>query len=135
MVIFWLASSPVSFRFSRQTWHQLLRRKDISIPASGERKPMVVLTSPIIFVFWLHRSVSPTAVPLLLCFYILVRPSFVFHSPEFPTVFSPLFFFLLSRSPLSRSFFSLFKAFSLCCCRDGVMAGVHHGSRETCPLD
>jgi hypothetical protein len=27
------------------------------------------------------------------------------------------------------------QAFSLCCCRDGVKAGVHHGSRETCPLD
>jgi hypothetical protein len=25
------------------------------------------------------------------------------------------------------------KAFSLCCCRDGVTAGVRHGSRETCP--
>jgi hypothetical protein len=27
------------------------------------------------------------------------------------------------------------KAFSLWCCRDGVKAGVHHSSRETCPLD
>jgi hypothetical protein len=27
------------------------------------------------------------------------------------------------------------KAFSLWCCRDGVTVGVHHGSREACPLD
>jgi len=168
---------------------------------------MVVLTSPAVFAFWLRRSVSPTVVPLLFGFYILMQPSFVF--PEFPTVFSPLFFFLLSHFPclvlfsllslyfafcvflnlfpslcfpyalsisplgfslfffffslsLSRLFFCFFllcfltflcrsppsqcstssgfysqrmKAFSLCCCRDGVTVGVHHGSRETCPLD
>jgi hypothetical protein len=94
---FGLLSSPVSFFFSRQNWHQLLRRKDMNIPASGERKPMVVLTSPAVFAFWLRRSISPTAVPLLFGFYILMRPSFVF--PEFLTVFSPLFFFLLSRFP------------------------------------
>jgi len=80
----------------------------MSIPGSGERKPMVMLTSPSIFVFWLCRSVSSTAISLLFCFYILVRPSFVFHSPEFSTVFSPLFFFLLSRSHLSRSFSLVF---------------------------
>jgi len=94
---FGLLSSPVSFCFSRQNWRQLLRRKDMNIPASGERKPMVVLTSPAVFAFWLRRSICPTAVPLLFGFYILMRPSFVF--PEFLTVFSPLFFFLLSRFP------------------------------------
>jgi len=45
---------------------------------------MVVLTSPAVFVFWLRRSVSPTAVPLLFCFYILVRPSLCFSLLHFP---------------------------------------------------
>jgi len=94
---FGLLSSPVFFCFSRKTWRQLLRRKDMSIPASGERKSMVVLTSPAVFAFWLRRSVSSTIVPLLFDFYILMWPSFVF--PEFSIVFSPLFFFLLSRFP------------------------------------
>jgi len=132
---------------------QLLRRKEMSIPASGERKPMVVLTSPAVFVFWLHRSVSPTVVPLLFCFYIIVRPSFVFYSPKFPTVFSPfsfllfltlflslyfcclLAFFLLQCSTSSGFYSQRMQVFYLCCCKDGVTVDVHHGSRETCPLD
>jgi len=51
-----------------------------------------------------------------------------------------LFFSSLVPPPLQCSTSSGFysqrmQAFSLFCCRDGVKAGVHHGSRETCPLD
>jgi len=71
---------------------------------------MVVLTSPAVFVFWLRRSVSPTAVPLLFCFYILVRPSLCFTLLNFPlcsllcssfsSLVLPCFFLFFSLSRL-----------------------------------
>jgi len=115
----------------------------MSIPASGERKLMVVLTSPAVFVFWLRHSVSPTIVPLLFYFYIIVWPSFVFHSPKFPTVFSPFSLLLFLTLFLSLYFCPpplLGSVLHLAFIVRGrrrflVTAGVHHGGEEHRPRD
>ena len=60
--------------FSRPTCIYFLRRKEMSIPASGERKSMMVLTSSDIFAVWflllpfLRSSVSISSCSLPLCF-------------------------------------------------------------------
>ena len=103
---FGLLSSPVSFCFSRQTWNQLLRRKDMNIPGSretgGDADLLCCLCS------LLHRSVS---LPLLFCSGLLVRPCFNF----FLTLFSciSLCASLPSDLPLSIFLFRPFSSFSL----------------------
>jgi len=49
--------------------------------------------------------------------------------------FSSLPLFPLQCSTSSGFYSQRMKAFSLWCFRDWVTASVHHGSRETCPLD
>ena len=108
-----LVTSPVSFCFSRQTWHQLLRRKDMSIPGSGERKPVVMMTSSAV------RVLCFTIRFLFLCSSVLVS-LFGIASYFFLTLFSYISLyaiFCLSSSlpstlPLSVFLFCLLLPFS-----------------------
>jgi len=82
-----------------RTWAYLLLEKETD---GGVNLPccLCVLASP--FSFSYCRSFT--------LLFLYPRSAFlVFQSPAFPTVFSPLFFFLLSRSPL---FFSLSRLLS-----------------------
>lgn len=122
-------SSAVSFCFSRQTCINFffLRGKEISIPGSGERKPVVVLTSPAVcelcfaarfllaLLFLSPRAVFlcvsisciPTVLPplLLLCSFSSV-PYVLPLSVFFPLLHCPLSVFLM-LSPSSPSVFLL----------------------------
>jgi hypothetical protein len=115
----------------------------------------LMLPSPSNFVAFLSRRchlsvfLLPVAFPLFPLFFFAVSFSLLFCFPlllfSFSLSVSSFFLFFplcfltfLCRSPLlcstSSGFYSQrMKAFSLCCCRDGVTAGVRHGSRETCP--
>ena len=86
------------------------------------------------------RSSIPLLVSPPLCF--LSYPAYSLCLSLIYTLFSMFFVSAVSFSPpsplrcsTSSGFYSQrMQAFSLCCCRDGVTAGGHHGSRETCPL-
>ena len=138
MAIFWLSRLLFLFVFLDEHASIFLRRKEMSIPGSGKRKPVVVLTYLLSVSFDSPLGFSYCRSFALL--FILVRPSFVFHSPEFPTVFSPfsLLLFLTLSLPLcfcppwfgsSSGFVARGRRRFL------VTAGVHHGGEEHQPRD
>jgi hypothetical protein len=106
MAIFWLSRLLFLFVFLDEHASNFFRRKEMSIPGSGKRKPVVVLTSLLSVSFDSPLGFSYCRSFALLL--ILVRPSFVFHSPEFPTVFSSSLPYTLPPSvflsPLVRFF-------------------------------
>jgi hypothetical protein len=118
--------------------HQFLQRKEMSIPGSGERKLVVVLTSPAVFVSFAlplgfsFSSVSVSSCGLPLRFNLLYFPlCYLLSSSSIPyvlplSVFFPLLHYTLSLfSPpvfgSSSGFYSQrMQAFF-------VTAGMHHG--------
>jgi len=86
--------------------HQFLRRKEMSIP--GERKPVVVLTSPAVC------ELCSVARFLLALLFLSLRATFLCISISYiPTVLSPLLLLCSLRSP-SLGFLSSLTLSSLC---------------------